>query len=1212
MSMILALDLGTNSIGWALLNEVQQTITDCGVRIFPEGVNRDTRGKEVSRNEQRRTARQIRRQIQRRKYKKMLLARYLMKHGMFPHVPDLQRSLARKTMPAELKAFFALNPYELRSRGLTEKLSLEAIGRVLYHFAQRRGYRESIKEENEETGVLYEGSVKDGKAGINETQVLIDEHSTLGNALFNTNPHHNRWRNRYTTRKMYTAEFNALWEKQARFHPATLTEELAKKIGDATTGLLFFQHPLKPQSVFAGECIFEKGKKRCSADRVAFELRRMYELINNIRIDGEPLTAHQRHTVRELYFTKEKFNFGDIAKKLKTAVTRLNYEEDHTVAGTRTISTLRKIFTPQVWDLKSLEEQENLLNLKKFAEDRDKTKNYLQSKFGLSEKQADQFIRFRPAKGYSGLSYKATLNILPFLEQGYLYNEAVWLGGIYNALGNTKWTALTEQQREQVAAYAMEIYYNTGVDSVAATRQWLAMEYSLGEKELSRLYHHSVDFEKGDGSFAELPEPENLRNPVVQQALFELRKLVNEIIKVYGKPAQVKVELSRELKSSVAERDKTRLEQYNAQRENDAIKALLNEYGKPHTAHFIQKMKLYREIENRSGNVVCPYSGQSISVTDLFSRKTEIEHIVPYPLSLDDSLANKTLCLVPWNNRKGNRTPYEFFMKELGEQAWEDARKRALSILPYKKYLRFTDTQPKTLSDFETRKLNDTRYISRRAKAWLEHICSDVRVSQGALTAKLRHYWGLDNILNPSLPAKNLEEGKEYFIAVDEQMNILEVAEWEKDKKANDAACAQLAKKGVVLQGNIIKGRFYGYKSRNDHRHHVVDALAIGWTKTSYLQAVSTAKGKGFTAEELEAKITSFPEPWPGYYQQAVQAISGVIVSHKKMRRLITQTSAYITRSNAAANKKIKVRGTAVRGPLHDQTIYGRRKDNYGNTAFHVRKHLSQIKKRVQVDKIADPVVKKLVEAAVINCWQQQYPETWNRYLHDGLIIPSGDGYVISHTSKEKYDVPDGAFFRQEKDETGKQLIAIIPKVYLPVNYAGKTAEEAAELRKNFPNGVPVQKVRLKEQSSGAVALKDDINQWVEPGNNYGIIITRDEQGNLAENIITFWEAVERKKQGLDVFGAGSGTIVATLQIGDIFLLGLPEGEALWPDKKPVAEHLYRVQKLSAGYYVFRKINAATLNFENEQYSIRSFKAWKEANPVKVTITLLGKIQQIK
>ncbi|HVU84831.1 MAG TPA: HNH endonuclease domain-containing protein [Puia sp.] len=1193
MPLILGLDLGTNSIGWALIDS-SSNIIDCGVRIFPEGVNRDSLGKEESKNATRRSKRQTRRQLFRRKYRKLLLAKYLMEKEMFPKISDLSHTIVKLDQPGELRSFFNINPYACRSNAYKgEKLSLIELGRVLYHFAQRRGYKESIKDDAADTGALYEGVAKDGKTGINETWDKINQFGTLGNYLFHEDSHQKRLRNRYTTRKMYTEEFEKIWEKQKTFYPDILTDEMKQKVGDATEGFLFFQRPLKPQKFLIADCTFEPGKKRASDSTIAFELRRIYEFINSIRIDGSPLLEHQRATVKELMSTKDKLVFGKIAEKLKVPITRFNYEEDKNIVGSKSIFSLRKIFTPKVWDAMTLEEQENVLGIKRFAEDKAKTIEYLKKKFSVTDKQADQFLKFRPSKSYSSLSYKATMNILPFLEKGYIYNEAVLLGGIYNAFGREKWDSLGEQVQDYIETNAIEIYHNTGAEHITIIRGWLSEEYGLTEKMLTKLYHHSQVVIRGDGQAALLPMPEDTRNPVVQQSLYELRNLVNAIIKKYGKPDEVRMELSRELKSSIEERNKMRLNQYENEKENDLIKAELSNNDLPHTNPYIIKLKLYREVLKRAGKAACPYSGDPIAFHQLWNGEVDVEHIIPYSISLDDSLANKTLCFRKFNMLKGNRTPYQFFNFDHGNEAWEEAKKRAYSLLPYLKWLRFIDEKPHTLEEFENRKLNDSRYISKVAKGYMEFICSKVNVTQGEVTAKLRHYWGLDGILNPSIRVDGITEG-EYYAAVDENRKIIQLEKWLSDSKANKKTEEKLAKVGLVISGNIKKNTFFPYKSRNDHRHHVIDAITIACTTRSYLQNLSTMKGK-MPREEYEKRELSFPEPWPSFHRDVESAVHRVLVSHKSKSRVITRSSKTITK----ADKKIKVSGLSIRGALHGESVYGNRKDIYGKEAYHIRKPLMLITKRAQVDKIVDPQVKKLVEQAIIKRWQELDSEIFKNYQKEGLIYLKGSSWEINKENKTKYDVPDGAFFRQEKDETGKKIIGIYPKVFLPNR-----------------NGEPVaiRKVRIKENSSGAVKLKEEINQWVEPGNNFGVMIYQDPEGNYKEKIISFWEAVERKKQENLIFQppADGKRLITTLQINDIFIIGLQEDEINWKDQALLCEHLYRVQKLSSYYYTFRKSNAATLDFAPEEIRIQSFKSWQEKNPIKVKINILGEIKPLK
>src|SRR5947209_1267791 len=93
---VLGLDLGSNSIGWALVDEIGQKLIDTGVRVFPEGVNRDQQGGEQSKSEQRRIARGMRRQIARRARRRKTLRSALVAAGLLPDLALLPRNDARR------------------------------------------------------------------------------------------------------------------------------------------------------------------------------------------------------------------------------------------------------------------------------------------------------------------------------------------------------------------------------------------------------------------------------------------------------------------------------------------------------------------------------------------------------------------------------------------------------------------------------------------------------------------------------------------------------------------------------------------------------------------------------------------------------------------------------------------------------------------------------------------------------------------------------------------------------------------------------------------------------------------------------------------------------------------------------------------------------------------------------------------------------------
>ncbi|MBL8676933.1 MAG: hypothetical protein JNJ47_05885, partial [Alphaproteobacteria bacterium] len=307
MAKVLGLDIGTSSIGWALIDSEQKKIIKTGVRIFPEGVNRDTKGSEISKNQLRREARQARKNKFRKKLRKKILIRELKRHEMYPLSEDA------------LSQWISLNPYLLRGKALSERLSLLEVGRILYHLNQRRGFKSSRKtggvteEGNTEDGKIFQGDEKTGKIGIAETNKNIESGGeTLGKYLSSLVPDNKpykeniRIRNRYTTREMYVLEFNKIWDSQQKFYAQILTSEFRRKLGDDKEGILFFQRPLKSQKYLIGKCTFEKDKPRCPESAIPFELYRTYSFINTVQIwdsSGQEvvLTAPQRETIVDLF-----------------------------------------------------------------------------------------------------------------------------------------------------------------------------------------------------------------------------------------------------------------------------------------------------------------------------------------------------------------------------------------------------------------------------------------------------------------------------------------------------------------------------------------------------------------------------------------------------------------------------------------------------------------------------------------------------------------------------------------------------------------------------------------------------------------------------------------------------------------------------------------------------------------------------------------------
>lgn len=1127
MTKILGLDLGTNSIGWALIEDNQNKILGLGTRIFPMGVENLGDGEgEISKNASRTGARGVRRQFFRRRLRKQILLKALSENKMCPlEAIDFQEWKRNKRFPIEkLTTWFALNPYELRQKALIEKLSLEEIGRIFYHLIQRRGFLSNSRKGGSDDGTIFKGNPKEGKIGITETQKNIED-KTLGTYLFEIYPKENqpfqdgleRIRNRYTTRKMYVDEFELIWNKQAQFH-AELTNELKtlfggrKLDGYKEDGILFHQRPLRSQKHLVGNCSFEPNKTKCPISAIPFEQFRVWQWVNTVEYNGNKISQEEKEKIVETLYSiplgKEKIDFKVLRKSIKkeSAEFKFNYKDDDKIAGAYSISHLsNKKYFGKKWFEFSEKEQEDIWHVLYFFDSKSNLKEYAIKNWNFTEEQAESISKFNVKDGYASLSRKAISNILPFLKLGFTYDVAVVLGGIKNVFGSD-WEKLSDEKRNFFYDNVYEIVRSKNKGGfIEIIKDILRNDYNISDNQLRKLYHHSATIDATE-LLEKLPvgkdadkDIQAIRNPIVITALFELRKLVNELIDEHGKIDEIKVEMARDLKISKSQRNKIRKEQKRLERENDRIKARLLEERQRVTHDNILLYKLWEECKH-----TCPYTGKPISVTQLFSGEVQIEHIHPWSRSLNDSFSNKTLCYADENRKKGNKTPFEFYGSD--ESNWSAIKERALKLFSdtkeypnaYQKFKRFV--QQKFDDDFSIRQLNDTRYISKEAKNYLSKICNKVTVSPGQATSNLRHKWGLNQILNDD-----------------------------------------------------------NEKTREDHRHHAIDALVMACTKVSYVQELSkwNRYNRGYDVKD-------FPMPWLSFWKDAEKAVNQILVSHKKVSNDIT-VRTHTTEKNG---KKYKNLGIAARGQLHKETVYGKRTFN-GEEAFHVRKPIESLETAKQIAKVVDESIRLLILKRVNEL----------------------GGFV-----KDK--VPANTFFIV--DENGVKQ----PQIFLP-NQNGAP--------------VPILKVRVKENIGGAEKLKTNVNQWVNPRNNHHVLIYKDEKGNLKEEVVTFWTVVERKRTGQSVYQLplDGKEMVTTLHINDMFLLGLSEDEINWenPDYEVLKQHLFKIQTLSQMFYEFRLCSDGTQNKDTNSNVFRRIQSfgdgktgWNRFNPIKVKISVSGKI----
>jgi CRISPR-associated endonuclease Csn1 len=762
LSYTLGLDIGSNSVGWAAIDEEGGKLLGMGVRVFPEGVDRDTTGAEHSKNEARRMARGHRRQIARRARRKAAVRRALYEAGLWTN----------ETAQDALKA----DPYSLRAKGLDEELTLPEFGRVLLHLAQRRGFLSNRKadrgkrKENSET--LQEISALAHAIEQSGSRTLGEYLHRVGTGEIQVQEHHQRgW---HTHRTMFEREFELLWEKQREYHPDVLTdalkygrrgrqsyprEPLPLKRRDGRTllqefgfhGLLFFQRSLYwPKSV-VGRCDLEPREKRCErADRRAQRFRLLNE-VNNLRIipqkgDVRTLTPEERGKVIALLSKVEKADFDRLRKELGL------FEGDlfNLEAGSRKkldgapidcALASKKLFGPGWWKRPDAERTAIVRSL--LDDEEPEILRKATTAWGCDDELARALAAVdltAIVRGYSSLSVTAIEKLLPHLEQG------------------------------------LPMMTRDGTPSALAAAGYLRPDQRTLRK----------------GELLPLPS-EKITNPLVRQALFEVRKVVHAVLREWGRPKAIHMELLREVQGSPQKRAEAARQMRERERLRSAAADAIRELGFKPSREAIDRWLLWKEQGE-----ICLYSGQTISPQQLLSGEVDLDHILPYSRTLDDSLMNKVVCFR--NENQGNRTVREW-LEDSQPQKYDAILQRARSFpheVRSRKILKLK-TKEVVLDQFLARQFTDSAYITTQVLDLLRHLDGvDVVPVKGQLTAELRHMWGLNSVLR------------------DDGLNL---------------------------------------KNREDHRHHAVDALVVALTNRSRLQALARIRG---TNEQLPIPFRNF------------------------------------------------------------------------------------------------------------------------------------------------------------------------------------------------------------------------------------------------------------------------------------------------------------------------------------------------------------------
>lgn len=1234
MKNILGLDLGTNSIGWALIDRDANKILGVGSRIIPyngtEGQD-FAKGAGESRNSLRTKARTARKGYDRYQLRRKYLVNILIENDMMPD--------------ENLKKLSGIQLWELRDKAITANISKQELGRLLLWLNQKRGYKSGRSDANlEKKDTDY---VKDVKTRFDKIKALD---FTIGQYFYNElkNNEYFRVKENIFPREAYIEEFDKICAQQKKY--LGLTDELISKIRNE---IIYYQRPLKSQKGLVSVCEFEgfwtkgkDGKEFFVGPKIApkssplFQIAKMWENINNIKLSSKrgetiELTPEEKQKVFEHLDNNEKLTTSDLFKilgknKKEFTVTK---QIEKGIQGNITKNAIIQILGKnKVYnnllelDLNIIEtDRQAYLYSKKTGEflgekpvkyigskvenepfyqlwhtiysidDTQECSNALQKRFEIDDEIAGKLaaIDFRKY-AFGNKSVKAIRKILPYLMDGNMYSEAMSYAGYDHSNSLTK-------------------------------------DENLGRKLLDRL---------------KPIEKNSLRQPIVEKILNQMVNVVNAIIEEYGKPDEIRIELARELKQGKEERNDADKRNSKRQRENETIIKRLTEYGLRTTRNNIIKWRLYEEVDNQDKklNAICVYCGQPISITEAIRGvEVDVEHIIPKSKLFDDSQSNKTLAHRRCNSTKKDMTAYDF-MKTKSQQDFDDYVERVNSLFSNKiiskaKRDKLLMPEEKIPDDFISRQLRETQYIARKAREILQTICRNVWSTSGTVTAELRHLWGWDDVtMNLQMPKYK-------------ELGLTEIKEWESEhgKKKHSK--------------EIIKD----WTKRDDHRHHAVDALTIAFTEQGFIQRFNTLSASK-TREDMQREVELHSEQYkeklsllekyivsqcPIDVGDVEKAVANVLISFKSGKK----TAAFGKRKAGKRGSKKVVQTDIIvpRGALSEDSVYGKIK------TIEKKKPLKYLFDNPHL--IINPYIKHLVEqclekfkndskAALASLKKEPvYLDTEKlKVLEYGTCFK--DEFVI------KYPV-DVNFNKTEKVIDGK-IKEILQKRLS--KFGGKPKEAFKDVQKDEKSltwyedeGLkrPIRSVRCFTGLSAVVPVKKDEKGneigFVKPGNNHHIAIYTDKEGNMSESVCTFWHAVERKKYGIPVVIKNTNDVwdkvlsvkediysqsfleqlpsanlelSLSMQQNEMFVLGMAEEDIKGLiekfDYKIISDHLYRVQKISTTNYMFRHhLETQIIDDDNSKKSkrfinVRSIGAFFSLNPFKVRIDCLGNIKLLQ
>ncbi len=788
------IDLGIGSCGWAVVRQEESGggIVAMGARTFdvPE-----TDKERTPTNQLRRKHRGLRTVLRRRRQRMTALRQLFQASG-----------LLAEDRPGALR-ITGLHPWELRAEALDRPLHGNELAVALGHIAKHRGFRSNSKRDRGSNAV--DESSKMLKT-IEATRERSAQWRTVGEMFAKDPEYRIRKRNRdgdYTRsilRLDQEREVTEIFASQRRKGNRLATEELERTFVD----LAFSQRPLADSEDKVGFCPFEPDERRAAKHAYSFELFRLLSRLAALTIRSP---AGDERTLSQAEISAATEDFGS-----QRGVT---------------FKRLRKVA--------GLREEDRFDGLP--LEDEGKRDVVARSGSAMPGSAALRSV-LGDAAWHSLRAEPAKLDRIAFVLT---FREDV--GSIRDGLAEIGLPAFVlDALMAGTEAGEFGGFKGAGHISAKACRALLP--------HLARGLVYSRACTEAGYDHARRPATalEQVANPIARKALTEAIKQIRAIVEEHGLPGRFHIELARDVGKSKEERDEITRGIEKRNKERDRLRELFAEQvGRPAAgAEDMLRFELWREQNGRS-----LYGDRSIPIGSVVAtdNSVQVDHILPWSRSGDDSFVNKTLCFASENQEKKGRTPFEWLGRD--EQRWNGfvAAVEMIKGMKGRKKRNYVLKDAKVLEEkFRPRNLNDTRFATRLLADFVRRMYPDdgtVRsvARPGPLTDRLRRGWGIQDL-----------------------------------KKGPDG------------------------KRISDDRHHALDALIVAATSQSALQRLTKAFQES-EAVGAHRDFSNLAPPWPGFVEETRAKMVEVVVSRAERRRARGQGHAETIRQVKARDEVQRV-----------------------------------------------------------------------------------------------------------------------------------------------------------------------------------------------------------------------------------------------------------------------------------------------------------------